>query len=79
MLFRSDSPKVDLRPGGVQLELATGSDAPISGGGTIVNMRFKVVAPRPAVTVDTQVALLGEDGVAVAATAATPLKIATTP
>ena len=74
-----DSPKVDLRPGGVQLELATGSDAPISGGGTIVNMRFKVVAPRPAVTVDTQVALLGEDGVAVAATAATPLKIATTP
>jgi hypothetical protein len=41
-------------------------------------MRFRVVAPRPSVSIDTQVVLLGEDGVAIAATAATPLKIAVT-
>ena len=71
-----DTPKVDLRPGGVQLDLQTGSDAPISGGGSVVTMRFKAVAARPSSTIDTQVALLGEDGAVVAATAATPLKLA---
>ena len=71
-----EAPKVDLRPGGVQLELA-GSTA-VSGSGSVVNMRFRVVAPRPSVSIDTQVVLLGEDGVAIAATAATPLKIAVT-
>lgn len=71
-----EAPKVDLRPGGVQLELA--GSAPVSGSGSVVNMRFRVVAPRPSVSIDTQVVLLGEDGVAIAATAATPLKIAVT-
>jgi hypothetical protein len=35
-----------------------------------------VVAARPAVSIATQVVLVGEDGAAVAATQATPLKIA---
>jgi hypothetical protein len=39
-------------------------------------MRFRAIAPRPSLSIDTQVVLLGEDGVAVAASAATPLKIA---
>jgi general secretion pathway protein D len=72
-----DTPKVTTRPGGVQLELSGTTDAPVSGGGgSIVDMRFRVVMPRPALSIDTQVVLVGEDGVAVAATAATPLKIA---
>jgi general secretion pathway protein D len=71
-----DTPKVDIRAGGVQLELAGSADAPVSGTGSVIDMRFRVVAPRPAVSIDTQVVLVGEDGVAVAATAATPLKIA---
>jgi general secretion pathway protein D len=71
-----DTPKVDIRSGGVQLELAGSADAPVSGTGSVIDMRFRVVAPRPAVSIDTQVVLVGEDGVAVAATAATPLKIA---
>ena len=71
-----EAPKVDLRPGGVQLELA--GSAAVSGSGSVVNMRFRVVAQRPSVSIDTQVVLLGEDGVAIAATAATPLKIAVT-
>jgi hypothetical protein len=66
-----DAPKVDTKPGGVQLEL-TGTDAPASG--SLVNLRFRAVAARPA-SVVTQVVLVGQDGVAVAATQATPLKI----
>lgn len=71
-----DAPKIESRPGGVQLELAGGANAPVSGSGSVVDMRFRVVAARPSLAIATQVVLIGEDGVAVAATAATPLKIA---
>ena len=71
-----ETPKLDIKPGGVQLELAGSEGAPVSGGGTLINLRFRVVAARPAIAIATQVVLLGEDGVAVAATQATPLKIA---
>jgi general secretion pathway protein D len=74
-----DAPKVEIKPGGVQLELAGSEGAPVSGGGTLINLRFRVVAPKGAVSIATQVVLVGEDGVAVAATQATPLKIAVTP
>jgi general secretion pathway protein D len=73
-----NTPKVEVRPGGVQLELAGSADAPVSGTGSVIDMRFRVVAPRPTASMDTQVVLLGADGVAVAATAATPLKMAFT-
>jgi len=72
-----ETPKVDTKPGGVQLDLAGSEGAPVSGGGTLLNLRFRVVAPRPA-SVSTQVVLVGEDGVAVGATQATPLKITAT-
>jgi len=71
-----ETPKLDIKPGAVQLELAGSEGAPVSGGGTLINLRFRVVAARPAIAIATQVVLLGEDGVAVAATQATPLKIA---
>jgi general secretion pathway protein D len=74
-----EAPKVNSRPGGVQLDLAGSAEAPVAGGGSLVNMRFRVVAPRPSVAIDTQVVMVGEDGVATAATAATPLKITVTP
>ena len=70
-----EAPKVDMKPGGVQLELAAGEGASLSGGGSLINLRFRVVAARPAITIATQVVLVGADGVAVAATQATPLKI----
>jgi len=73
-----ETPKVDMKPGGVQLELAGSEGAPVSGGGILINLRFRVVAARPAIAIATQVVLVGEDGVAVAATQATPLKIAVT-
>jgi general secretion pathway protein D len=75
----SDSPKVDVRAGGVQLELAGTSDARLGTTGSIVNLKFRAVAPRPAILVSTQVVMLGEDGAAMAATPAMPLKIAITP
>jgi hypothetical protein len=65
-----------MKPGGVQLELA-GSEGSLTGGGSLINLRFRVVAARPAIPVSTQVVLVGEDGLAVAATQATPLRIAT--
>jgi general secretion pathway protein D len=71
-----EAPKVDTKPGGVQLDIAGTEGAPVSGGGTLLNLRFRVVAARPAIAIATQVVLVGEDGVAVAATQATPLKIA---
>jgi general secretion pathway protein D len=71
-----DAAKVETKPGGVQLEL-TGSDgAPLSGVGTLLTLRFRVVLARPEISVSTQVVLVGEDGVALAASQATPLKIA---
>jgi hypothetical protein len=74
-----ETPKVETKPGGVQLELAGSEGAPVSGGGTLMNLRFRVVAARPAIAIVTQVVLVGEDGVAMAATQATPLKIAVAP
>ena len=71
-----ETPKVEMKPGGVQLELAGSEGAPVSGGGTLIYLRFRVVAARPAIAISTKVVLVGEDGVAVAATQATPLKIA---
>ncbi len=69
-------PKVETKAGGVQLEIAGGEGAPVSGEGSLLDLHFRVVAARPSIPVTTQVVLVGEDGVAVAATQATPLRIA---
>ncbi len=68
--------KVDLRAGGVQLDSGA---TPVSASGSLLNVRFKVLLARPTVTVSTQVILMGEDGVALATTQATPLAIAALP
>jgi general secretion pathway protein D len=73
-----EPPKIETRPGGVQLDLGSG-DAPLAGNGTLVELRFRVVAARPAIAVTSQVVLVGQDGAAVAATQATPLRIAVAP
>jgi general secretion pathway protein D len=72
-------PKVETKPGGVQVEFAGSEGAPVSGSGSLISLRFRVVAARPALQVATQVVLVGEDGVALAATQATPLKINVAP
>jgi general secretion pathway protein D len=75
-LASSGAPKVETKPGRVQLELAGAEGAPVRGGGSLIRLRLRAIAARPAVTVATQVVLIGESGVAVAATQATPLQIA---
>jgi general secretion pathway protein D len=74
-----DAPRVELKPGGVQLELAGAEGAALSGGGSLLQLRFKVVAARPTIAIATQVVLVGVDGAAVAATQPTPLNIAVPP
>lgn len=74
-----DSPKLDIRPGGVQLELAGSNEAPLGTNGSIVDLRFRAVTPRPGVVVSTQVVMVGEGNVAMAATPGTSLKIAIAP
>jgi len=78
LALSGEAPKVETKSGGVQLEVAGTEVTPVSGGGALINLRFRVVAARPAIAIATQVVLVGEDGVAVAATQATPLKIAVT-
>jgi len=70
-------PKVELKPGGVQLELAAQSGASVGENGSIVTLRFRAVAARQS-QIATQVVLVGADGAAMAATPATPLQLAIT-
>lgn len=67
---------VDVRAGGIQMD---SSGTQVGASGSLLNARFKVLLARPTITVSTQVVLMGEDGVALAATQATPLAIAATP
>ena len=73
----AETPKIDLKPGGVQLDVGGTADAPVTGSGDVLEMRFKVVAARP-VSIATQVVLIGADGAAIAATPSTPLNITVT-
>ncbi|MBS0419500.1 MAG: hypothetical protein JSR66_17450 [Proteobacteria bacterium] len=70
-----DESKVQLKPGGVQLELTGQSGDAVGANGSIVNLRFRAVAARPS-QIATQVVLVGENGTAMAATPATPLNVA---
>jgi hypothetical protein len=74
----AEQPKVELKPGGVQLDVGGTADAPVTGVGDVLKMRFKAVAARP-VEIATQVVLIGADGSAIAATPATPLKLTVNP
>ncbi len=68
--------KVDVRVGGIQLD---SSESQVGASGSLLNVRFKLLLPRPTVTVSTQVMLMSEEGTAIAATQATPLAITTMP
>jgi hypothetical protein len=71
-----DESKVNMKPGGVQLDMTGSAAAPVGESGSILNLRFRAVSPRTNLMIATQVVLLGEDGTALAATPATPLQLA---
>jgi hypothetical protein len=72
----ADDPRVDVRPGGAQLDLT--SVAPNATSGSVMTLKFRAVAPRP-VSIVTQVIAMAQDGTALASTPATPLKVSLTP
>jgi general secretion pathway protein D len=68
--------KVARVPGGAQLDVTAPADAPFSGSGTIMQLRFKALKAGPGTSIAAQLAVVGTDGTAVAATMPTPLTLA---
>ena len=78
MVPAAGAPKVDTHPGGAQLDITTTSDSPVQGAGTIMVVKFKALAVRPATHVLGMLNVLGGVGAAVANSTAPPLVIAVT-
>lgn len=74
------SPTVNTRSGvGAQLDVVTPSEDPVLGSGTLMTLRFKAVAPRPASSIAAMLNVVGGTGAAVGSSSAEPLKIAIQP
>jgi general secretion pathway protein D len=69
------SPTVDAKSGGAQMDVVA-SDDPIQGEGSLMLLRFKALAARPASTIAAQVSAMGPSGTAMANAASQPLSIA---
>jgi general secretion pathway protein D len=75
----ANSPTVETRAGGAQLEVITTPEEPVQGNGTLMVVTFKALAPRPEVNIAAMVNVLGGSGAAVGNSAAPPLKIVIEP
>ncbi len=69
------SPTVDTKSGGAQMDVVA-SDDPIKGEGSLMLLRFKALAARPASSIAAQVSAMGPSGTAMANAASQPLSIA---
>jgi general secretion pathway protein D len=72
------SPTVDPKAGGAQLDVVA-SDDPIQGEGSLMLLRFKALAARPASAIAAQVSAMGPSGTALANAASQPLSVAIKP
>jgi hypothetical protein len=70
------SPSVDTRAGGAQMDVMATPDDPVKGTGSIMILRFKALAPRPATQIAAMLNVLGGTGGAAGSSSAPPLKIA---
>jgi hypothetical protein len=70
--------KVSRVPGGAQLDVTAATDAPFTGSGTVMQLRFKALKARPSTAIAAQLAVVGTEGLAVAATTPTPLSLVVT-
>lgn len=70
------APKVETHAGGAQLDVTTTSDSPVQGNGTLMVLRFKALALRPATSVLAMLNVLGGVNAAVGNASSAPLKIA---
>lgn len=73
------NPTVSTRGAGAQLDVATPTEDPVLGTGTLMTLRFKATAPRPATNVAAMLNVLGGTGAAVGSSSADPLQIAVKP
>jgi general secretion pathway protein D len=72
------SPTVDAKAGGAQMDV-TSSDDPVMGEGSLMLLRFKALAARPASAIAAQVSAMGPAGGAMANAASQPLSVAIKP
>ena len=73
------SPTVNTRGIGAQLDVVTPAEDPVLGTGTLMTLRFRAMAPRPAANVAAMLNVLGGTGAAVGSSSAEPLKITVQP
>ena len=75
----ANSPSVDMKGGGAQLDVVTSAEEPVQGTGSLMVLRFKALAPRAATNIAAMLNVLGGTGAAVGSSSAQPLKIAIRP
>ncbi len=78
MVPGSISAKVSGRSGGAQLDVTAPSDAPISGSGELMVLKFKALQARPQTAFAAQVTLMGGSGAIMASSTPTPLTVSVT-
>jgi hypothetical protein len=67
--------KVSGRAGGAQLDVTTTSDAPISGSGELMVLKFKALQARPKTAFAAQVTAMGASGAIMGSNTPTPLTV----
>src|SRR6202790_4012663 len=72
------SPTVDAKNGGAQLDVVASGD-PIMGEGSLMLLRFKALAARPASAIAAQISAMAPSGAAMANAASQPLSVAIKP
>jgi general secretion pathway protein D len=72
------SPTVDAKSGGAQMDVVA-SDDPIMGEGSLMLLRFKALAARPASSIAAQISAMAPSGAAMANAASQPLSVAIKP
>jgi general secretion pathway protein D len=72
------SPTVDAKSGGAQMDVVASSD-PIMGEGSLMLLRFKALAARPASSIAAQISAMAPSGAAMANAASQPLSVAIKP
>jgi len=72
-------PEIDTKGGNAQLNVIASPEEPVQGSGSLMVLRFKALAPRPATNISAMVNVLGGTGAAVGSSSAAPLRLAIAP
>jgi hypothetical protein len=72
-------PAIDTKGGNAQLNVIASPEEPVQGSGSLMVLRFKALAPRPATNISAMVNVLGGTGAAVGSSSAAPLRLAIAP